>query len=212
MAAWYDSRAFIAANGDPAVLPIFGKRRSFERLVLLTGGGIPVRAMLDQLSRVDAIEILPGQRVRAKSRVPVFTGLSGAAIARIGERGADLIETLKSNLRKSSRPLFEGTALVGDVDTEMIPIIRREIAEQGATFIESASSLLKRSRAKSRNSDNVSESAARVGVTLYYFQSEAGNANLGRVAQVGPRRNLQRSLRKESRAHARSSIGRKTVE
>lgn len=209
LAAWYDTRAFLAANGDPAVLPIFGKRRSFEKLVIRTGGGIPVRAMLDQLSQVDAIEILSGQRVRAKSRVPVFTGLSGAAIARIGERSADLIETLKSNLRKSSKPLFEGTALVGDVDREMIPIIRREIAEQGATFIEGATSLLRRSRSGSRNSAKVAKPTARVGVTIYYFQNDAADVDLGPVAQAGPRRNLQRTSRKESRAQARSKIGQK---
>ena len=52
LAAWFDDPRFLAANGDPAVLPIFGKRRSFEQLVATYGGGIPVRAMLDELTPV----------------------------------------------------------------------------------------------------------------------------------------------------------------
>src|SRR6266404_5073772 len=35
LAAWFDNPRFLAANGDPAVLPIFGKRRSFEQLVAM---------------------------------------------------------------------------------------------------------------------------------------------------------------------------------
>src|SRR5450631_3526070 len=62
LAAWFDNPRFLSANGDPAVLPIFGKRRSFEQLVGLYSGGIPVRAMLDELTQLDAVERLPDQR------------------------------------------------------------------------------------------------------------------------------------------------------
>jgi hypothetical protein len=209
LSAWYASPLFLSANGDPATLPIFGKHRSFEKLVLLNSGGIPVRAMLDQLSQVNAIELLPGQRVRPKSRIPVFTGLSIAAIASIGERGADLIETLKTNLRKSSNPLFEGTAVVGNVDGEVIPLIRREIAEQGVNFIESANSLLKRHKSKLRKSARQTNPTYRVGVTLYYFQNEAGENTSGSVGATEPRKNLQRRKPKKTSTHVRSHIDRK---
>src|SRR5712671_1369435 len=43
LAAWHDDPRFLASNGDPAVLPIFGRRRSFERLVERYGASIPVR-------------------------------------------------------------------------------------------------------------------------------------------------------------------------
>src|ERR1700730_18116792 len=39
LAAWHDDPRFLAPNGDPAVLPIFGKKRSFGRLVEREGGG-----------------------------------------------------------------------------------------------------------------------------------------------------------------------------
>src|ERR1700733_6723960 len=65
LAAWYDNPRFLSANGDPAVLPIFGKRHSFEQLVAKYGRGIPVRAMLDELTQIDAVERLSDQRVKA---------------------------------------------------------------------------------------------------------------------------------------------------
>jgi hypothetical protein len=90
------------------VLPIFGKRRSFEQLVALCGRGIPVRAMLDELTQLDAVERLPDQRVKAKSRIPIPTGLTVDAIAAIGERTGDLLETL-SNLRRTVEPVTDAT-------------------------------------------------------------------------------------------------------
>lgn len=209
LSAWYESAPFLSANGDPATLPIFGKYKSFENLVLLNSGGIPVRAMLDQLSQVDAIEVLPGQRVRPKSRIPVFTGLSSAAIASIGERGAELIETLKSNLRKSSNPFFEGTAIVENIDSDVIPLIRREITEQGVNFIESANSLLKRHKAKVRKSARQTKPTYRVGVTLYYFQNETSEKTFGAIGESAPRRNLKRRMRVKSSTRLPSHSNRK---
>src|ERR1700675_679817 len=116
LAAWYERPGFLNVNGDPAVLPIFGRRRSFERLVAMYSAGMPVRAMLDQLTQINAVEVLAGQRVKARARVPIFTGLTSSAIAIMGERAGDLLETLKSNLRATTTPLFEGTALMADVD------------------------------------------------------------------------------------------------
>jgi transketolase C-terminal domain/subunit len=51
----------------------------------LHSGGIPVRAMLDELIQIDAIEPLEDQRVRAKSRIPILTGLTKSAISGIGQ-------------------------------------------------------------------------------------------------------------------------------
>jgi hypothetical protein len=193
LAAWYENRRFLAGNGDPAVLPIFGRRKSFEQLVAVHSGGIPVRAMLDQLTQIGAVEILSGQRVKAKSRVPIFQGMTCSAISNIGERAGDLLSTLKHNLRTASTPLFEGTAFVGDVDIGVVPLVRRQMAEQGAAFIEGASSLFSRSRSPSRQASAKKKSQYRVGVTVYYFEDEITNANGPRAAtDTGRRKNLQR--------------------
>jgi Family of unknown function (DUF6502) len=192
LAAWYDNPRFLGASGDPAVLPIFGKRKSFERLVAIHSGGIPVRAMLDQLTQISAVEILSGQRVKVKSRVPVFKGMTCSAIANVGERAGDLLSTLKSNLHTTSAPLFEGTAFICDVDAGTVPLVRLQMAEQGTAFIDGASSLLNRSRNRRRRSTEKS-SQRRVGVTVYYFEDETtAESGLPLSADQGRRKNFQR--------------------
>jgi hypothetical protein len=196
LAAWFDDSRFLAANGDPAVLPIFGKRRSFEQLVAIHSRGIPVRAMLDELTQIDAVERLDDQRVKAKSRIPILTGRTGSAIAAIGERTKDLLDTLTNNLRCTSKPLFEGTALADETDVEMISLIRREIAEQGTNFINSANSLFGRSSLKSKRVVAKRSRKYRLGVTVYYFQDDVDGATKSTPeATYGRRKNLRRQRR-----------------
>jgi hypothetical protein len=204
LAAWYDNRRFLGTNGDPAVLPIFGTRRSFEQLVAIHSGGIPVRAMLDQLAQINAVEILAGQRVKAKCRVPIFKGMTNAAIANIGERAGDLLGTLSANLRATANPLFEETAVLNDVDIAAVPLVRKQISDQGAAFIESATSLLHRSRVKQRSSISTKSAQCRVGVTVYYFQDEiASHGDFAAPTNYSRRKNFQRR-------HSKSKVGDKS--
>jgi hypothetical protein len=204
LAGWYDNPMFLSENGDPLVLPIFGSRRSFERLVARYCGGIPVRAMLDQLIQINAVEILPGQRIKVKSRVPTITGLTGTAIAALGERTRDLLDTLRGNLRATT-PLFEGTATLNDVDVDAIPVIRRELTEQAAVFIEGANSLFSRSRNRLRQSNSRIPPKSRIGITAYFFQNSPADDSLDvSAAATGKRKNLSRKLGKMSKR----SVGR----
>jgi len=208
LAAWYDSRRFLGANGDPAVLPIFGRRRSFEQLVAMHSGGIPVRAMLDQLAQINAVEILAGQRVKPKSRVPIFKGMTSTAIANVGERAGDLLGTLSSNLRAATSPLFEETAVLNDVDVVAVPLVRRQLSEQAAAFIDGATSLLNRSRIKQRRSTPTKSDQCRVGVTVYYFQdSMASDGNFAAPTDNNRRKNLQRRDGKSKMRHRKKPSG-----
>jgi len=204
LAAWHDDPRFLASNGDPAVLPIFGKRRSFERLVERYGASIPVRAMLDELIQLDAVERLEDQKIRAKSRVPIMTGLTNRSISALGERGRDLLETLAHNVRRSTQPYFEATAVVDDGDLELVNFLRREIAEQGTNFINSATSLLNRSQIKRGSKAAKSSRAVRLGVTVYYFQEDSPSDDeaIG-VGTHGRRKNLRRQPGKPPKAESK---------
>ena len=210
LAAWFDDPRFLATNGEPAVLPIFGKRRSFEQLVATHSRGTPVRAMLDELTQIDAVEVLGDQRVKAKSRIPVLTGLTTRAVVMIGERTRDLLDTLKSNLRSTSKPLFEGTAVLDEADLEMVSLVRREIAEQGENFITGANSLLSRYCSRQKRSIPKPSVKCRLGVTVYYFQGDTEKPLDSKVEAVR-RKNLQRKQRptsgkRTSRANSRSVL------
>jgi hypothetical protein len=196
LAAWFDDPRFLAANGDPAVLPIFGKRRSFEQLVAMHSRGIPVRAMLDELTQIDAVERLADQRVKVKSRIPTLTGMTGSAIAAIGERTRDLLGTLTNNLRCASTPLFAATALADETDPEIVSLIGREIAERGTNFINAANSLFSRPSIKPKRLIAKRPTKYRLGVTVYYFQDDVEGAMESETERTHRRRkNLQRQRR-----------------
>lgn len=194
LAGWHDTPTFLAPDGSPAILPIFGNRRSFEKLVEKFGGGIPVRAMLDELTQLNAIERLSNQRIRAKSRLPILTGLNSRSIEAIGDRAGDLLETLVHNLRRNDHPFFEGTATLDAIDSEMVNLLKREIADQGANFINSAHLLLRRSqRRRAPKKGSETSNFCRLGVTVFYFQDQPSKSNDSLNAHDGTRRrNLRR--------------------
>jgi hypothetical protein len=194
LAAWFESSSFLTPNGEPATLSIFGNKRSFEKLVSMHGGGIPVRAMLDELTQLDAVERVGDTHVKAKSRTPVSVGLTREAIGALGQRCSDLIRTLMKNVRRSDHPLFEATSLVQDADLHLMPVIRRELSRQGASFISGTNSLLKRISKDPRVARSDPAPRCRVGVTVYYFEdteeSDAVGGSGGR--KQTPRTNLRR--------------------
>jgi hypothetical protein len=192
LTGWFSDPKFLNTSGEPAVLPIFGKRRSFENLVSKYGAGIPVRAMLDELVQIGAVERLANQRVSTKTRVPISVGLTPNAIEAAGEHCKDLLGTLIQNLRRAERPMFEATSLISDAKPSMLPIIRRDVAEQGINLINAASSILKRSQGRMKKKGST-RNGCRVGVTIYYFEDSARiTADLAEAYKRGRRTNLRR--------------------
>lgn len=190
--AWFSDPKFLEASGQPAVLPIFGKHRSFERLVSKYGAGSPVRAMLDELTQIGAVERLANQHVSARTRVPISVGFTPNAIEAAGERCKDLLGTLISNLRRSQRPMFEATSLINDANPTMLPVVRREIGKQGESLINSTSAILKRSRYKGNKTQPRSK-GCRIGVTVFYFEeSTEDDATKPGGGPEHRRRNLRR--------------------
>ena len=201
LTAWYDNPRFLMDSGEPAVLPIFGQRRSFEKLVSIYGGGIPVRAMLDELTQMNAVECLVGNKVRAKSRVPIFSGVTPNAITAIGERCGDLLRTLIDNLRTSNPPLFEATALTCHADGDMVPLARRELATQGVNFISGANAFLKRSHNKPGEPCAGRAPKYRLGISVYYFEEEVDANEASTEGVKIPRKNLRRRRSISNRAN-----------
>lgn len=200
LAAWFESQSFLTPNGEPATLPIFGNKRSFEKLVSVHGGGIPVRAMLDELTQLNAVERVGLGDVRAKSRMPVSVGLTPEAIGALGLRCSDLIQTLMKNVRRKDHPLFEATSFVQDANLELMPVIRREISRQGTSFITGTNSFLKRIRKNPRVAHSNPAARGRVGVTIYYFEdTEEIDMTAEGVRKRPTRTNLRRIPTKTSK-------------
>ena len=171
--AWFDSPQYLTKSGEPDLIPVFGRRKSLENLVKLHGGGVPVRAMLDELLNIDAVEVDDTQHVRIKSRVAIQKGVRAASLNSFGIRASDLLSTLAHNLTNES-PRFEGSTFACDLDAKSLPFIRREIGNRGTIFIKNIDDLLKGAASKSQSTGGrSSRTARRAGVGIFYFESES---------------------------------------
>jgi hypothetical protein len=137
LSAWHEDPQFTKPNGQPAELKIFGPGATFDALVKQHGRGLPTRAMLDELARSQALEVLPSQKVRAKALVAAERGATPQAIQAFGERAGQLLSTLLATMRDPDGHQFV-THIEGAVNSvEALPVLRREVAVRGSDFLAS---------------------------------------------------------------------------
>ncbi len=167
LAGWLNDPRFLTPSGEPAVLPIFGKRRSFEQLVSKYSPGIPLRAMLDEVIRIGAVDRLPDQRVRACKGTSTSKYFDPTAIEAVGKHCRDLLVTLIQNLR-GERRMFESTTLVSNGNPHMLHDARVATVACSKDFIDQVALLFKRYQTKDRRASN--KDTRRAGVTIFYFE------------------------------------------
>lgn len=189
LSTWYNSTHFLASNGEPDILPVFGGRRSFQRLVKANSAGIPIRAMLDELISIGAVELLPNQRVRAKARIPVQKGFNAESIRSIGERTSDFLGTLIRNLA-SDTPLFEANTGPIDVNPDAVALIRREVTNRGSSLFSSIEHLLKTSQIRPAHRAGPQIPEIKVGIGVFYFEKRVNKSS--KKSRAICRKNLRR--------------------
>jgi len=97
ISGWLRDQRFLTAKRKPAVLKMEGAN-GFHELVRLYSGDMSARAMLDELLRVEAVEVSRRNTVRLLSRgfVAPRSGIEGVQI--LGDDTSDLIDTIGHNL------------------------------------------------------------------------------------------------------------------
>jgi DNA-binding phage protein len=189
LAVWHQDPKFTAPSGKPADLKIYGRGATFDALVRNHGRGIPTRAMLDELTRAGAAEVLSSQLVRVKTSVAVDRGVTPRAIRSFGERANELLSTMLQNMRNPENPQFIASISGTNISSTVLPLFRRELATKGADFLadlqdsmfrEATNGLAKRHRTRS----------SRVNVTIFYH--ETPRTAKPRKTTVKKRRNFRR--------------------
>ena len=169
---WIQNRDYLDSNGDALELSLEGDKPSFTHLVRQYSGDIPVRAILDELIRVGAVEMDGEGRIRLLSRAYVPQKGEADKIAILGKDVVDLVETIDHNLRATG----EDTRLQLKVEydnlpAEAIPALRALASERGRKLLEEMNAWLAE---KDRDSNPQSEGTGRVraGIGVYYFEED----------------------------------------
>jgi len=190
LAAWHEDPRFTAPSGQPAELKIYGRGQSFESLVKKYGRGIPVRAVLDELLRASAIEVLPSQKIRAKASMAVYRGMSSRAVKAFGDTASELLSTMLLNMRKPEATKFIANVSDASVSSSFLPLFRKEISSKSADFLADVQESLHQKPPKHAAKQKL-KSLARVSLTVFYHESlDTGGRSSPRVASK--RRNFRR--------------------
>jgi hypothetical protein len=105
--AWHCDPRFLTAQREPAELKLFGRRGlTFESLVIQYGRGIPVRAILDELTSMGAIEVRVSQGIQAKTLVAVDRRITPQMIRALSGGLTDLLSAVSQGTqpRRNKRP------------------------------------------------------------------------------------------------------------
>lgn len=190
LAAWHENPKFTGPDGQPAELHMYGRGITFETLARKYGRGIPTRAVLDELIRAGAVEIVDAQKIRAKTTIAVERGMSARVVKAFGDRASELLSTMLLNMRQPEAPKFIASVSDAAVATATLPLFQKELSTRAADFLADVEDSLKRKPTK-KSSKARSKESARVSVTIFYHES------VGAVDATAPAAIKRRYFRRE---------------
>lgn len=166
---WMSDRRFQDELGRAAPLAVDSGSRSFAALVAEYATDVPVRAVLDELVRINAVEriddkvhlvtqgYIPHQDVEQKIRI-------------LGTAATDLLSTLDYNLSDDQPGTYlQRTVSYCNIPAELAERIRDRSRSEGEAFLLQINDWLARYDRVS-NPDLAGSGRVRAGIGIYYFE------------------------------------------
>jgi hypothetical protein len=167
--AWIADARFHDSQGRPAVLPIDGGPVDFTQLVNDYSTDLPVRALLDELLRIGAVErVGEGVRLLTPAYIPYEDVEEKIRI--MGTAAKDLLTTLDYNLsRHGPGTYLQRTVSFNNIPVELLERIRSRSHAEGEDFLLKMNEWLAQYD-RDNNTDLVGSGRVRAGIGIYYFE------------------------------------------
>lgn len=189
LSEWTSNPSYTTTRGRPLELKIFGEGNTFETLVQANGGGLPVRAVLDELVRLGSVQITRAAKVKLVSSVAGTRGYSPRELRNLTDHAAQYLESIFQKIA-NAKPELLMAEIEGEVaDHSLLPLFRKQVVSDGENLLSGLRETLFTS-AKNKNSVSRIPVRHRVRVALVYqeipiaesiINSPAGRKNLRRV-------------------------------
>ncbi|KPK25213.1 MAG: hypothetical protein AMJ61_12615 [Desulfobacterales bacterium SG8_35_2] len=168
---WVKDQSFHDSNGVPAVLPLEGEKNSFAELVKLYSGDMPVRAVLDELIRIEAVKKNEDNTVSLLTRAYIPKNIDVEKISILGVDAADLMSTIDHNLDEKKQPFFQRKVVYDNIPSEAVEGFRETSTAEGQHLLEKLNVLLS---GQDRDCNPAIEGSGRrrLGVGIYYFEED----------------------------------------
>ncbi len=164
LSAWHCDPEFLTVSRLPRDLKIFGQGATFERLVKVYGQGIPIRAILDELKRVGAIQlrtssqtILPKMRLAINPRVTIK---KIKALEAVMEEVSLCLLTLSDGAFEAGTKVWSGRQL----------LVRRKLAPKAVALVKELGTRLTLKDVKRQIVD--SQKVAHLSVRIVYGEAD----------------------------------------
>lgn len=169
LSGWSRDRRFQTKAGKPAVIPFEGKK-SFSELVEKYSGGVPPRAIRDELTRVGIIEINKQNKIKLKTKgyVPGSSDIEKLRI--LGMDAADLVSTIDHNMTHKHPDLrFQRTVVYDSIPLEHANEFRKLSAKYGQELLEKLDRWLAK---RESNAQGKRQQIIRLGASVFQFEEE----------------------------------------
>ena len=168
LSAWHRDPNYLTASRRPRNLKIFGAGPTFESLVRKYGQGIPVRAVLDELKHVGAIQLLASsQKIIPRMSLAINPRITYKKIRDLDATTDDLFLRLPSFSDSAFVEKMSGTK----VWSGRVPLIRRKFGPNAMALLRELQTELALKKAKHHPEDE--QHMARLSVKIVYSEARA---------------------------------------
>lgn len=172
ISGWVRDRSFTDTSGVPAPLPLEGDGATFAALVRRYSGDVPMRAVLDELERVGAVERDEEGRAVLHNRAYIPTRGEADKLGILGTDVADLVATIDHNLREPpDRSRLQLKVAYDNLPREPLAKFKQNASQASLELLERFDKELS-SIDRDVNAASQGTGRMRAGVGIYYFEEE----------------------------------------
>lgn len=170
---WLAGPPYTSKDGHARQLPYEGSSRtpSFSRLVKDLGFDIPVRAVLDELIRTGAVQLLPNGDVVLRRQGNIVAEDLEAKIGLLGSEPAELFTTIVHNIDHPESAWLQRKVVYDNIGADALKALEGEARALGEEFMRRANALLA-AHDRDRNPAAPAGERRRVVLATYYLSDD----------------------------------------
>ena len=170
ISGWVSELDFCDANGDPKILDISGSENSFESLVQKHSGDIPYKAILKELLRSEAVEVIDKKKVALIRAAYIPSDDENGKYKHLAEDVSQLISTIKHNIiSKELEPRYQRKVCYDRVPAEYVDEFKALANKENQKLLIKLNKWLAQHDIDNQSGDKT-DTPMKVGVGVYYFE------------------------------------------
>jgi len=170
ISGWVTDPEFCDSEGNPKVLDVQGKKNSFEKLVTRHSGDMPYKALIKELVRIDAVELIDKKKVALVREAYIPTDDENAKYDVLGEDVSALISTVKHNIVASDQePRYQRKVCYSKVPAEHLHEFKKLANKENQKLLLKLNAWLVQHDMDTQD-EIKSDKPMKVGVGIYYFE------------------------------------------